>query len=79
MFIGSIDTQTNMLWDPARGQYGSLLKRTAATSLLWPPFWTVTEPAPCLLVPLSGFLAPRRREQRKNGEKTSKNGRETAI
>ena len=25
MFIGSIDTQTNMLWDPARGQYGTLL------------------------------------------------------
>ena len=21
MLIGSIDTQTNMLWDPARGQY----------------------------------------------------------
>ena len=46
--------------------------------LFWPPFWTVTEPAPCPLVPLSGFLASRRREQRKNGEKTSKNGRDMA-
>ena len=46
--------------------------------LLLRPFWTVTEPAPCPLVPLSGFLASRRREQRKNGEKTSKNGRDMA-
>ena len=47
--------------------------------LFWQPFWTVAEPAPGLLVPLSGILASRRREQRKNGEKTSKNGRDTAI
>ena len=47
--------------------------------LFWRPFWTVAEPAPGLLVPLSGLLASRRRKQRKNGEKTSKNGRETAI
>ena len=47
--------------------------------LFWQPFWTVTEPAPGLLVPLSGFLASRRREQRKNGEKMRKNGRDTAI
>ena len=47
--------------------------------LFWRPFWTVAEPAPCPLVPLPGFLASRRRKQRKNGEKTSKNGRETAI
>ena len=42
------------------------------------PFWTVTQPVPCLLVPLSGILAPRQREQRKNGEKTSQNGRDMA-
>ena len=44
--------------------------------LFWQPFWTVTEPVPCLLVPLSGFLASRRRKQRKNDGKTSKNGRD---
>jgi len=44
--------------------------------LFWRPFWTVAAPVPCLLVPLSGFLASRRREQRKNGEKPSKNGRD---
>ena len=33
---------------------------------------------PGLVVPLSGILASRRRKQRKNGEKTSKNGRDTA-
>ena len=47
--------------------------------LLLRPFWTVTKPAHCLLVPLAGFLASRRRKQRKNGEKSVKNGRETAI
>ena len=46
--------------------------------LLLQPFWTVTEPPPGLLVPLSGILASRRRKQRKNGEKTSKNGRDMA-
>ena len=40
------------------------------------PFWTVTEPAPGLLVPCSGILASRRRKQRKNGGKMSKNGRD---
>ena len=33
---------------------------------------------PGLLVPLSGIRASRRREQRKNGKKTSKNGRDMA-
>ena len=47
--------------------------------LFWRPFLTVAEPAPGLLVPLSGFLASRRREQRKNGEKSVQNGRDTAI
>ena len=47
--------------------------------LFWRPFSAVTEPAHCLLVPLSGILAPRRREQRKNGEKTSQNGRDMAY
>ena len=40
------------------------------------PFSAITEPAPGILVPLSGILASRRRKQRKNGEKTSKNGRD---
>ena len=48
---------------------GSLLERTAATTLL-APFWTVAQPH-CLLVPLSRFLAPRRR----NGEKRRKQRR----
>ena len=47
--------------------------------LFWRPFWTVAETPPCPLVPLSGFLASRRRKQRKNGEKSVKNGRDTAI
>ena len=55
--------------------YGSLLWRP----LFWQPFWTVTEPVPGLVVPLAGFLASRRRKQRKNGEKTSKNGPDTAA
>ena len=46
--------------------------------LFWQPFSTVTEPAPGLLVPLSGILASRRREQRKDGAKTSKNGQDMA-
>ena len=41
-------------------------------------FGPFAEPVPGLSVPLSGFLASRRREQRKNGEKTSKNGQDTA-
>ena len=44
--------------------------------LFWRLFWTVTQRAPGPLVPFSGFLASRRRKQRKNGEKTSKNGRD---
>ena len=47
--------------------------------LFWQPFWTVAEPAPGLLAPLSGFLTSRRRKQRKNGEKRVQNGRDTAI
>ena len=43
------------------------------------PFRTVAQPAPGLLVALSGILASRRREQRKNGEKTSRNGRDMAY
>ena len=43
------------------------------------PFLTVTEPTPGVLAPLAGFLASRRREQRKDGEKSVKNGRDTAI
>ena len=46
--------------------------------LFWPPFWTVTEPTPCPLVPLSGFLVSRRRKQRKNEKKRGKNGRDMA-
>ena len=41
------------------------------------PFRTVTESAPGLLVSRSGILASRRRKQRKNGGKMSKNGRDT--
>jgi len=51
----------------SNGVYGPLLS--------W-PFWTVAQPPPCLLVPLAGILASRRRKQRKNGEKTSKNGQD---
>ena len=47
--------------------------------LFWQPFWTVTGPVPGLVVPLAGFLASRRRKQRKDGEKMRKNGRDTAI
>ena len=69
--------------------YGSLLvvvefrtrcrrvERTAATTL-WQPFAAVTAQAPGLLVPFSGFLASRRRKQRNNGGKMSKNGRDIA-
>ena len=46
--------------------------------LFWQPFWTVTEPAPGLLVPLSGILASRRRKPRKNEKKRGKNGRDMA-
>ena len=61
-----------------------LIKCTAHSSkerrrpLFCQPFSAVTEPAPGVLVPLSGILASRRRKQRKNGEKTSKNGRDMA-
>ena len=47
--------------------------------LFWRPFWTVTQPPPGLLAPLSGFLPSRRRTPRKNGEKSVQNGRDTAI
>ena len=63
---------------------GSIQLGTAHSSkerrrpLFWRPFWTVTQPAPGLLAPLSGFLASRRRKQRKSGEKTSKNERDMA-
>ena len=40
-----------------------------------PLVWTVAEPTQCLWVPLAGFLASRRRDQRRNGEKRAKNGR----
>ena len=46
--------------------------------LFWQPFWTVTEPPPGLLVPLSGILASRRRKPRKNEKKRGKNGRDMA-
>ncbi len=46
--------------------------------LFWRPFWTVTEPAPGLLAPLSGILASRRRKPRKNEKKRGKNGRDMA-
>ena len=42
------------------------------------PFLTVAEPAPGLLVPLSGILASRRRKPRKNEKKRGKNGRDMA-
>ena len=42
------------------------------------PFSAITEPAPGILVPLSGILASRRRKPRKNGEKRSRNGRDMA-
>ena len=64
---------------------GTLLLGTVHSSKEWRrplllrPFRTVTEPAPGLLAPLSGFLTSRRRKQRKNGEKMRKNGRDTAI
>ena len=47
--------------------------------LLLRPFWTVTELTPGPLLPLAGFQASRRKKQRKNGEKSVKNGRETAV
>ena len=72
--------------DPKKSAMGSVFYLGTAHSskerrrpLFWRPFWTVTQPAPGLLAPLSGFLASRRREQRKNGEKSVKNGRDTAI
>ena len=37
--------------------------------LFWQPFSAVAEQAPCLLVPLSGFLASRRSKQRETAEK----------
>ena len=46
--------------------------------LFWQPFSAVTEPAPGLLVPLSGILASRRRKPRKNEKKRGKNGRDMA-
>ena len=46
--------------------YGPLLRQTA-------PFSTVAQLASCLVVPLSGSLASRRTQQRKNGGKVSKN------
>ena len=74
---------TAALWQHSLDTLGWRLSHVRSTPqkndgrpLFWRPFWTVTEPAPCPLVPLSGFLASRRREQRKNGEKTSKNGRD---
>ena len=44
-----------------------------------PPFSTVAEPALGLLAPLSGFLAPRRINQRKNGEKRRKMGEKRRL
>ena len=46
--------------------------------LFWQPFSAVTEPAPGLLVPLSGILASRRRKPQKNEKKRGKNGRDMA-
>ena len=46
--------------------------------LFWQPFSAVAEPAPGLLVPLSGILASRRRKPRKNEKKRGKNGRDMA-
>ena len=46
--------------------------------LLLRPFWTVAEPPPGLLVPLSGILASRRRKPRKNEKKRGRNGRDMA-
>ena len=69
------DTAKTGLADDERTAHSSKERRRP---LFWQPFSAVTEPAPGLLVPLSGFLASRRRKQRKNGEKTSKNGRDMA-
>ncbi len=70
-------TQATFRGHPFGGTDHSSIERRRP--LLLPPFWTVAEPTPGLLVPLSGILASRRRNQRKNGGKTSKNGRDTAI
>ena len=72
---------------PAEGAEPTVIearKRTVHSSkerrrpLFWQPFSAVTEPAPGLLVPLSGILASRRRKQRKNEKKRGKNGRDMA-
>ena len=64
--------QTGAVWHACTAHSSKERRRP----LFWQPFSAVTEPAPGLLVPLSGILASRRRKQRKNGEKTSKNGRD---